>query len=105
MFPRLLAALALFASAASFAQFVKEIDTKGRVTYRQDPAYDYSEDQPDEENRRINEEQLRKLREFIEYRAGRPTATRRKPHAIVRSGASVCSKRISLLKPKTHGCD
>ena len=89
----------------SHAQFIKEIDDNGNVSYRQDPAYDYSADEPSEENRRINEEQLRRLREFIDYRANRPAPKRRPPQMTIRTGPAVCKKRISLLKLKTHGCD
>jgi hypothetical protein len=87
------------------AQFIKEIDADGNVSYTQDPSYDYSSDEPTEANRRINEEQLRQLREFIDYRANRPAPERRPPQMTIRTGSAVCNKRISLLKLKTHGCN
>ena len=87
------------------AQFIKEIDAEGHVTYRQDPTYDYSKDEPSAENRRINEEQLRRLKAFVEYRKRRPGPPRRKPQMTVRTGAAVCKRKISLLKLKTHGCN
>jgi len=97
-------ALGLIATPAS-AQFIKEIDSDGNVSYTQDPDFDYLKDEPSEENRRINEEQLRHLQEFIDYRANLPIAKPRPPQMTIRTGPAVCNKRISLLKLKTHGCD
>ena len=100
-----LAATLGFTNTPASAQFIKQIDPDGNITYLQDPSYDYSKDEPSEENRRINEEQLRRLREFVEYRKNLPAAKRRAPQMTVRTGAAVCNKRISLLKLKTHGCE
>ncbi|MFC1680725.1 hypothetical protein ACFL1S_02885 [Pseudomonadota bacterium] len=94
-----LAATLGFTNTPASAQFIKQIDPDGNITYH------YSKDEPSEENRRINEEQLRHLREFVEYRKNLPAAKRRAPQMTVRTGAAVCNKRISLLKLKTHGCE
>lgn len=98
-------AILTMVSATAVAQFIKETDAAGNVSYRQDPDYDYSRDEPTEENRRINQQQLRELRKFIDYRARRPAPERRTPQMTVRTGAAVCNKRISLMKLKTHGCN
>ena len=87
------------------AQFIKEVDSSGRVTYSQDPDYDYTRDEPDPENRRINDEQLRKLREFVEYRQSLPAPPARNPQMTKRTGPAVCKRRLSLLKAKSHGCN
>lgn len=97
-------ALGLIATPVS-AQFIKEIDSDGNVSYTQDPEYDYSKDEPSAENQRINEEQLQRLREFVDYRVNLPIAKPRPPQMTIRTGPAVCNKRISLLKLKTHGCD
>ena len=92
------------ASLPASGQFTKHIDADGHVTYSQEPSYDYSADEPSEENRRINEEQLRRLREFNKYRANRPKAEPRAPKMTTRTGRSICKKRISLLKLTSPGC-
>ena len=99
----LVAALWLVSLPAS-GQFIKHIDADGHVTYSQEPSYDYSADEPSEENRRINEEQLRQLREFNKYRANLPKAEPRAPKMTTRTGRSICKKRISLLKLTSPGC-
>ena len=95
----------LFLPPAASAQFIKQTDADGHVTYSQDPSYDYSKDEPSAENRRISEERLRRLEAFVEYRKRRTGAPRRKPQMTVRTGAAVCKRKISLLKAETHGCD
>ena len=97
------AALWLVSIPAS-GQFIKHIDTDGHVTYSQEPFYDYSADEPSEENRRINEEQLRQLREFNKYRANLPKVEPRAPKMTTRTGRSICKKKISVLKLTSPGC-
>ena len=85
------------------AQFTKHIDDQGRVTYGDDPDYDYAADEPSAENQEINRNQLRKLREFIEYRARLPEPEPRAPQMTIRTGRAVCLRRLSLSNMKL-GC-
>jgi len=91
-------------SLPASGQFIKHIDSDGHVTYSQEPSYDYSLDEPSEENRRINEEQLRQLREFNKYRASLPKAEPRAPKMTTRTGRSICKKKISVTKLTSPGC-
>jgi len=91
-------------SPSALGQFIKHTDPGGNVIYQQDPSYDYSQDDPGDENRRINAEQLRRLREFIEYRQGLPQPEPRAPQVTIRTGRAVCRKRLSLLRPGI-GCN
>lgn len=84
-------------------QFVKHIDEEGNVSYTEDPSYDYANDEPTEENRRLNEAHLRFLREFDRY----PTAGRKfkssSPNRTIRSGRAVCVNSLSV-KSMRLGC-
>ena len=91
-------------SFPALGQFIKHIDADGHVTYSQEPSYDYDADEPSEENQRINEEQLRRLREFNKYRANLPKVEPRAPKKTIRTGRSICKKKISLLKLTSPGC-
>ncbi len=97
--------LILGLNPAASGQFIKEIDAEGRVIYHQDPAYDYSADEPSEENRRINEEQLRRLREFNDHRAKMSDAGVRPPDMTIRTGRSVCRPKISVRRLSKLGCN
>lgn len=88
---------------AASAQFIKHIDNQGHVTYGDDPAYDYAADEPSAENREINRNQLRQLREFIDYRARLPKPEPRAPKMTVRTGRAVCLRSLSLSNLKL-GC-
>jgi hypothetical protein len=99
----IVAALWLVSLPAS-GQFIKQIDADGHVTYSQEPSYDYSADEPSEENRRIIEEQLRRLREFNKYRVTLPKAEPRAPKMTIRTGRSICKKKISVRKLTSPGC-
>ena len=96
--------LILGLNPAASGQFIKEVDSEGRVTYRQDPAYDYSADEPSEENRRINKEQLRRLREFNDHRSKMSDAGVRPPDMTIRTGRSVCRPKISVRRLSRLGC-
>ncbi len=87
----------------ALAQFIKEIDEHGNVTYRDDPSYDYTMDQPSPENQQINAEQIKRLREFLKHRDKRPAPEPRTPNTTVRTGRSVCLRRPSIANSRL-GC-
>jgi hypothetical protein len=78
------------------AQFIKQIDEHGNVTYSDDPSYDYAADEPSQEDQKINAEQIRRLREFLEYRDNLPAPEPRAPKVTIRTGRSVCLRRPSV---------
>lgn len=82
------------------AQFIKQIDAHGNVTYSDDPSYDYAADQPSLENQKINTEQMKRLREFLEYRENLPVPAPQAPKVTVRTGRSACLRRPSISKPR-----
>lgn len=95
--------LLFIAPPPTFAQFTKHIDENGNVTYSDDPSYDYAADEPSLENQKINTEQVKSLREFLEHRDNRPAPGPREPNVTRRTGRSACLRRPSLLKPRL-GC-
>lgn len=87
------------APSFAMAQFIKQVDEHGNVTYRDDRSYDYSADEPSLENQRIHAEQIKRLREFLISRDKLPAREPRAPKVTVRTGRSVCLRRPSLTKP------
>lgn len=96
----LCSALICFASRSVFAQFIKQTDEHGHVTYSDDPAYDYAADEPSLENQKLNTEQIERLREFLQHRDNLHAREPRPPKTTVRTGRSVCQRRPSLTKPR-----
>ncbi len=89
-----------FTPPPALAQFIKQIDEHGNVTYSDDPSYDYAADEPSLENQNINTEQIERLREFLEYRDKLPAPVPRAPNVTTRTGRSVCLRRLSVSKPR-----
>ncbi len=92
--------LVCFAPPPVLAQFIKQIDEHGNVTYSDDPSYDYAADEPSLENQKINTEQIKRLREILEYRDNLPAPEPQAPKVTVRTGRSVCLRRPSATNPR-----
>ncbi len=92
-----------FTPVPALTQFIKQIDEYGNVTYSDDPSYNYAADEPSLENQKINAEQIKRLREFLESRDNLPTPEPRAPKATVRTGRSVCLRRPSVSNSRL-GC-
>ena len=91
------------ASLSVCAQFLKEEDERGHVTYRDDPSYDYAADEPAPENQRIHAEQMQRLGEFLHHRENLSKRDSRSPETTTRTGRAVCRPRLSLSNPRA-GC-
>lgn len=99
----LCSALICFASRSVFAQFIKQTDEHGHVTYSDDPSYDYAADEPSPENQKIHAEQMQRLRELLHHRDNLPARESRSPKTTTRTGRAVCRPRLSLSNPRA-GC-
>lgn len=95
--------LMCLAPLSACAQFIKDNDEQGNVTYRDDPSYDYAADEPSPEIQKIHAEQMRRLRQFLHHRDNLSTRESPSPQTTTRTGRAVCQPRLSLLNPRA-GC-
>ncbi len=93
----------LLLSSVSFAQFIKHVDEQGRVTYTEDPEYDYSMDEPSVRRLQQHNEEQAGIQQFLDERRRTRPSRSVKPSTTVRTGASVCTKTMSHRDIR-HNC-
>ena len=96
-------AIVLCLPLSTAAQFVKQVDEAGHVTYRNDPRYDYSADQPTATELEQHRHEQAQIDEFLNSRKRSQQPEVRKPMMEYRSGASPCTKRMTY-KDIRHNC-
>ncbi len=95
--------LICYAPPPAAAQYIKQVDEHGNVSYSDDPNYDYSVDEPTLEQQHRHAERIEELRNSLQSRDASPAVRPRAPHTTVRTGRAVCRSRPSISRLRL-GC-